>query len=67
VSRYDLQWMVVLNCVVIGLFGFVYAIDLDGSVFGGLFIVAAMGWQIWAATRPERQPEAVPQDDDGQP
>ena len=63
-SRYELQWLVVLNSVVIGLFAVVHAIDVDGSVFWGLFVVAYMAWQIRAATRPERRSGAVPQGGD---
>jgi len=62
VSRSDLQWMVVLNAVVISLFAVVFAIDVDGSVFWGLLVVVAMAWQIRSATRPERQAEAAPDD-----
>lgn len=63
VSRYELQWVVVLNCIVIACFAGVYAVDVDGSVFWGLFFVALMIGQIVQATRPERpvkdaQPEA---------
>jgi hypothetical protein len=55
--------MVVLNCIVIACFAGVYAVDVDGSVFWGLFFVALMIGQIVKATRPERpvkdaQPEA---------
>lgn len=62
-SRYELQWVVVLNCIVIACFAGVYAVDVDGSVFWGLFFVALMIGQIVQATRPERpvkdaQPEA---------
>jgi len=62
VSRSDLQWMVVLNAVVISLFAVVFAIDVDGSVFWGLLVVVAMAWQIRSATRPERPAEAAPDD-----
>ena len=61
-SRSDLQWMVVLNAVVISLFAVVFAIDVDGSVFGGLLVVVAMAWQIRSATRPERPAAAAPDD-----
>ncbi|WP_157490165.1 hypothetical protein [Frigoribacterium sp. Leaf186] len=53
-SRYELQWMVVLNCIVIACFACVYAVDVDGSVFWGLFVVVLMIGQIVQATRPER-------------
>jgi xanthine/uracil/vitamin C permease (AzgA family) len=62
VSRSDLQWMVVLNAVVISLFAVVFAIDVDGSVIWGLLVVAAMAWQIRSATRPERPAEAATDD-----
>jgi len=66
VSRSDLQWMVVLNAVVISLFAVVFAvvfaIDVDGSVFWGLLVVVAMAWQIRSATRPERPAAAAPDD-----
>lgn len=61
-SRSDLQWMVVLNAVVISLFAVVFAIDVDGSVFWGLLVVAAMAWQIRSATRPEGSAAAAPDD-----
>ncbi|OII21333.1 hypothetical protein BIV04_11490 [Frigoribacterium sp. MCBA15_019] len=60
VSRYELQWVVVINSVVIALFAGVYALDVDGSVFLGLLVIAAMLGQISSATRPER-PEKVAQ------
>jgi hypothetical protein len=55
--------MVVLNCIVIACFAGVYAIDVDGSAFWGLFFIVLMIGQIVQATRPERpvkdaQPEA---------
>lgn len=56
-SRYELQWMVVLNCIVIACFAGVYAVDVDGSIFWGLFFVALMIGQIVQATRPERPPK----------
>jgi hypothetical protein len=60
VSRYELQWMVVLNCIVVALFAIVYAIDIDGSVSWGLIVVVAMAGQIYSATRPERPLRAAP-------
>ena len=62
-SRYELQWAVVLNCSVIALFAGVHAVDPEGSVFWGLLFVGLMIGQIVQATRPERpvkdaQPEA---------
>jgi hypothetical protein len=59
VSRYELQWMVVLNCIVIACFAGVYAIDVDGSVFWGLGFIALMIGQIVQATRPERPSKAA--------
>jgi hypothetical protein len=50
--------MVVLNCVVIACFAGVYAMDVDGSVFWGLFFIALMIGQIVQATRPERPVKA---------
>jgi hypothetical protein len=63
VSRYELQWAVVMNCSVIALMAGVHAIDPEGSVFWGLLIIGLMIAQIVQATRPERpakapQPEA---------
>jgi hypothetical protein len=49
--------MVVLNCIVIACFACVYTVDVDGSVFWGLFFVALMIGQIVQATRPERPPK----------
>lgn len=62
-SRYELQWALVLNCSVIALFAGVHTVDPKGSVFWGLFFVGLMIAQIVQATRPERpakaeQPEA---------
>ena len=56
-SRYELQWAVVLNCSVIALFAGVHAVDPEGSVFWGLLFVALMIGQIVQATRPERHAE----------
>ena len=53
-SRYELQWAVVLNCSVIALFAGVHAVDPEGSVFWGLLFVGLMIGQIVQATRPER-------------
>ena len=60
-SRYALQWVVVLNSVVIAMFAIAHAIDINGSVFWGLLVVVVMAGQIWSATRPEPLPEPVPQ------
>jgi hypothetical protein len=62
-SRYELQWALVLNCSVIALLAGVHAVDPEGSVFWGLFFVGLMIAQIVQATRPESpakaaQPEA---------
>ncbi|NQW87499.1 MULTISPECIES: hypothetical protein [unclassified Frigoribacterium] len=58
-SRYELQWAVVLNCSVIALFAGVHAVDPEGSVFWGLLFVALMIGQIVQATRPERPAKAT--------
>lgn len=53
-SRYELQWAVVLNCSVLALMGGVQAVNPEGSVFWGLLIIGLMILQIVQATRPER-------------
>ena len=53
-SRYELQWAVVLNCSVLALMGGVQVVDPEGSVFWGLLIIGLMILQIVRATRPER-------------
>ena len=58
-SRYELQWALVLNCSVIALFAGLHAVDPEGSVFWGLFFIALMIGQIVQATRPERPAKAA--------
>jgi len=67
VSRYELQWALVLNCSVIALIAGVHAVDPEGSVFWGLFFVALMIGQIVQATRPERPKRVGRQEADDAP
>jgi len=67
VSRYELQWAVVLNCSVIALFAGVHAVDPEGSVFWGLLFVGLMIGQIVQATRPERPAKAAQSEVDEAP
>jgi hypothetical protein len=64
VSRYELQWMLVINCSIMALYGVAHAIDPEGSIVWGIVIAAAMAGQISSAVRPERRSEDVRQDDD---
>lgn len=66
-SRYELQWMVVLNCSVIALFAGVHAFDPEGSVFWGLLVVGVMLGQMGSATRPERPKRVGSQEADDAP
>lgn len=67
VSRYELQWMAVLNCIVIALFGVVAAIDPDESIVWGFAVVIVMAAQIYSATRPDRRSSHDPKEVDGPP
>lgn len=66
-SRYELQWALVLNCSVIALLAGVHAIDPEGSVFWGLLFVGLMIVQIVQATRPERPAKAAQSEVDEAP
>ena len=66
-SRYELQWAVVLNCSVLALMGGVQAVDPEGSVFWGLLFVGLMIGQIVQATRPERPAKAAQSEVDEAP